>query len=108
MKTISALGVVLGGAMIFGCASGTPRANTPSDVFEAAREQLAHSLVGTTTLTSAPIATTARDATPLMPTYEVYAPAAPAARTWGAATPEEDDDLAPNPYRETRDIYDPR
>ncbi|MDB5218503.1 MAG: hypothetical protein JWO86_6430 [Myxococcaceae bacterium] len=107
MKPIGALGVILGGAMIIGCASNAPRANTPAGAFEVAQEQLSHA-IGTTTLTSAPVAKAARDPNPLFLTGAVDAPAA--ARTWGAAPSEQastEDDLARNPYRETRDIYDP-
>lgn len=116
MKLIGALGVMLGGAMIVGCAEGTPpRVQAPSDItqaMQAADAELSHA-IGTTTLTSATQAKAAHDPNPRFLVSEPT-PAAPA-RTWGGAPaapdPTEASDLAANPYTDngsgTRDIYDP-
>ena len=117
MKLTGVLGVVLGGSMIVGCAGGAPRAaNAPANVFDVANAELSHA-IGSTTLSSAPVATSgspARDGNPLYLSDESEAPA----RTWGGAPTEQqiaESDLAANPYTSSvatpatvKDIYDPR
>ena len=104
MKLIRALGMILGGAMMTGCASSAPPANAPSGVFAVAQDELSRA-IGTTTLTSAAVKPPS-DPNPLYLTDE--APAA--VRTWGAPSEQGsvEADLAANPYTQERDIYDPR
>jgi hypothetical protein len=117
MKLIGAVGVMLVGAMIVGCAEGAPRAQAPSDItqtMQAADAELS-SAIGTTTLTSAVQAKPAHDPNPRFLTTEPATAGAAPTRTWGAPPaaqdPTEASDLAQNPYTGTgtgtRDIYDP-
>lgn len=98
LAAVSAVSVALATAMITGCGSGmTSRAQlgTPNEkMLQAVDAELANAIVGTTTLTSAPL--------PPMPLPESRMPvsrnagakeARPPMQTWGA-TPEPDPELS--------------